>query len=75
MRLTRRYSGTLFFFPALLPLAALLPWLLTALGGVAALASFSLPSFWRKYRRALTVFAVLCVAAGAGTYMYHRRKS
>lgn len=72
MRLTRRYSGTLFFFPALLPLAALLPWLLTALGGVAALASFSLPRFLRQYRAALTVFGILCVAAGAGVYMYHR---
>ena len=72
MRLTRRYSGTLFFFPALLPLAALLPWLLTALGGVAALASFSLPVFLRKYRWALALFAGLCVAAGAGMYMYHR---
>lgn len=72
MRLTRRYSGTLFFFPALLPLAALLPWLLTALGAVAALASFSLPRFLRRVRWVLVVLGAGAVLAGAYIYLDRR---
>ena len=65
MRKPIRLSGRLYFFPAFLPLAELLPWLLTLIGAVAGLAGFSLPVFWAKHRRAILAFAFISIATAA----------
>jgi outer membrane protein assembly factor BamB len=64
-------TGTLYFFPAFLPLADLVPWLLTVIGAVAGIAGFSAPALWRKYRRVILAAAVFCLAGAAGTYVYY----
>jgi outer membrane protein assembly factor BamB len=70
MRKLTRLSGTFFFFPALLPLAELVPWLLTVLGVVTAAADMSSRSFWQIHRRKLHVVFALSVVATAGYYLY-----
>jgi outer membrane protein assembly factor BamB len=58
-----------FFFPALLPLAELLPWVAGLLAAVAGVAGFSFPVFWRKYRRVILTGLLLCgMAAGYAWY-------
>ncbi len=70
MRKLTRHSGTLYFFPALLPLATLVPWLLTVLGVVTAAADMSSRSFWQIHRRKLHIVFALSVVATAGYYFY-----
>ncbi|MCK4946385.1 MAG: PQQ-binding-like beta-propeller repeat protein [Alphaproteobacteria bacterium] len=54
-----RLSRKVYFFPALLPIAAIVPWLLTALGAVASVAVFSGGAFWRKHRLKILSVAVI----------------
>lgn len=70
MRKLTRHSGTFYFFPALLPLATLVPWLLTVLGVVTAAADMSSRSFWQIHRRKLHIVFALSVVATAGYYIY-----
>lgn len=69
--LKHKYSGTLFFFPALLPLAELVPWVLALLGAVAGVAGFSFPVFWRRHRRVI-LSAMLVLAGGCAWFAYDR---
>jgi outer membrane protein assembly factor BamB len=71
MRRSLRHTGTLYFFPALLPLAELVPWLLTVIGTVAGIAGFSAPALWRRYRRPILAVAALSLTAAAGAYIYY----
>lgn len=55
------------FFPALLPLAPVIPWLLTAIGAIAGATRFLRTSLSRRGRRGLLAVAIFCfLAAGAG---------
>jgi outer membrane protein assembly factor BamB len=56
----------LHFFPALLPLAAVIPWALGALGTLLGVVQIFLRKpAWQRLRFASLVIAVLCLAAGA----------
>lgn len=72
MRKKIHYSNTLYFFPAILPLAELLPWLLTLLGLVAGVARFSFPAYWKKHRRAVSAAVILGLALIAGAFFWLR---
>jgi outer membrane protein assembly factor BamB len=65
-----RLSGRLFFFPALLPLAELAPWLLSVIGAVVGIAGLSPVTLWRRHRRKILVGASICFAA-AGLIVLH----
>ncbi|MCB1539188.1 MAG: PQQ-binding-like beta-propeller repeat protein [Rhodospirillales bacterium] len=56
----------LYFFPAFLPLAELVPWLLALLGAVAGLAGFT--AFMRRHRRIVAAFAAILMLAGMGAW-------
>lgn len=60
----------LYLFPALIPLAELLPWLLSALGAVAGVAGFSFKDFRQTHRAKFTAFVVLCFVAAGGIVVY-----
>lgn len=60
----------LYLFPALIPLAELLPWLLSALGAVAGVAGFSFKDFRQQHRTAFIAFIVVCFAAAGGIAVY-----
>lgn len=70
MRKPMRLSGRLYFFPAFLPLAELLPWLLTLIGAVAGVAGFSLPAFWARHRRLILSFTASCLIVALGVYIH-----
>jgi outer membrane protein assembly factor BamB len=61
-----RHGATLYFFPALLPLIDLLPWLLTAVGALAGATQFLKSAFWRRRGpmivTGVALVAFLCVA-------------
>ena len=56
-------AGRVFFFPALVPLAAVMPWLLTVIGTVASIAGFSGGAFLRKHHLKFLGMAVICFTA------------
>ncbi|MFH1158089.1 MAG: PQQ-binding-like beta-propeller repeat protein [Pseudomonadota bacterium] len=60
-----RLSGRAYFFPAVLPLAAIMPWMLTAIGAVAGVAGFSGGAFWRKHRLRILIVAAACFVGAA----------
>lgn len=62
-----RLAGRLHIFPALIPMVEILPWLLTAVG---ALAGATQLAFWRRHRRTLLVFALLCFLGAGGTVIW-----
>lgn len=66
-----QYRNTLYFFPALLPLAELVPWVLTLIGAVTGIAGFSIPVLWEKFRYPIMGLAALCVFGGGGAYVYY----
>ncbi len=61
--------GRLYFFPAFLPLVEIVPWLISLLGLVAAAAGFSFSGFFKKYKKILVCFSVLCFATVAGIWI------
>ncbi len=71
--LHRKYHSTLFIFPVFLPLAELLPWLLTIIGAAAALLQVLSRSLWqhKRNRRIILVISILCLTS-AGFLTYKR---
>lgn len=67
----RQYRNTLYFFPALLPLADLVPWVLTLIGAVTGVAGLSIPLLWQKFRYPIMGLAALCLLGGGGAYIYY----
>jgi outer membrane protein assembly factor BamB len=67
----RQYRSTLYFFPALLPLADLVPWVLTLIGAVTGIAGLSIPVLWHKFRYPIMALAALCLFGGGGAYIYY----
>lgn len=62
------------FFPALLPLAAVVPWVLGALGTLLGVIQIFLrKSSWRRLRLTLLITAVACLAGGALWLFVHRQ--
>lgn len=65
-----RLSGRLYFFPALLPLAELAPWLIAVLGAVTGAAGLTAAA--QRHRRKIQVTMLLCFATALGAYLYAR---
>ena len=57
-------------FPAFLPLIEIVPWLITAIGFVAAAAGFSLPKLWLKHKYKIITIVVVSIL-GVATYYLH----
>lgn len=72
MKKLSRLSGTLYFFPAFLPLVELVPWLLTVLGLVTVAADFSGKTFWQRHRRKIHALYALSLLAAIGYYFMSR---
>ncbi len=69
--MNRRISRRLYLFPALLPLAEIVPLLLGAMGAVAGVAGFSFRDTWVRHRyKMLSIALVLFMAAGAVVVYY-----
>lgn len=66
-----RLSGRLHIFPALIPLAQILPWLLMAVG---AAASATQVAFWQRHRKVIFSFAAFCFVAAAGVYLWNETR-
>jgi outer membrane protein assembly factor BamB len=66
-----KHKGTFYFFPAILPLASMMPWIMSAIGIVAGAAGLSVPSNWVKYKYYIVGFGVLCFLAAGGFYLYN----
>jgi outer membrane protein assembly factor BamB len=67
------FTVQLSIFPALIPMAELLPWLLSAVGAAAGLTSLLKASaFLRARRRQLLGLALGCFAAAAGFYAWQQ---
>jgi outer membrane protein assembly factor BamB len=66
----RNGAGTLFFFPALLPLASMMPWVMSAIGIVASAAGLSVPANWTKYKYHILGLGLICFVAAGGFYLY-----
>lgn len=66
------YRSTFYIFPALIPLAEILPWLLAMVGGLAGVVEFLRTKVWhRSHVRAVVVTAVVCLLAGSGLLARH----
>lgn len=63
----------LYFFPALLPLAELVPWLLSFVAAAAGASGFFNGPFWQRWRLAFLGLAIVCVAAAGGMYAHLQR--
>lgn len=64
-----RCRGTLYFFPALLPLAELAPLLLALLGAATGATKILTPAFWRRYKWPLLTLLVVCIGAAIALYV------
>lgn len=62
-----RLAGRLHIFPALIPLAEILPWLLTAIGAAAGAMQLA---FWQRHRKKVLAFAVFCFLGAGGVYAW-----
>lgn len=75
----KRYysSGTLYFFPAFLPLVELVPWVITLLSVVVAAAGFSFPVFLKKFKRAIITLSLFCFVIIASYFynLYNERET
>lgn len=70
MRKTPLRPGRLYFFPAILPLVELVPWLLTVIGTLAGVAGLSGASFWNKRKKTVILFSILCFLAVGAIIIY-----
>ena len=64
----------LYFFPMLLPLAELVPWLLSLIAAVAGLSGFFNGPFWARWRVAILSAGIVALLAAGGSYAYIHKK-